>query len=231
MRGHRTGENPARWKGHLEALLPAPTKVHRVEHYAALPYDQIGIFLADLRKRGNVSARALEFCILTATHTGETLKAQWEEIDLGNAMWTIPATRTKTGKAHRVPLSAPALAILNDMATIRTGDFVFPGIKTDKPMSRTVLLERLEHMGRTDLTVHGFRSTFRDWAAECTNFPREVAEMCLAHTIGNQVEAAYRRGDLFEKRRQVMDAWARYCEAPAIENAHNVVSLQQFAGA
>ena len=219
MRGHRTGENPARWKGHLEALLPAPTKVHRVEHYAALPYDQIGIFLADLRKRG------------TATRTGETLKAQWEEIDLGNAVWTIPADRMKMSKAHRVPLSTPALVILNAMAAARTGDFVFPGRKTSKSLSKEMLLLRLEHMGRTDLTVHGFRSTFRDWIAERTNFPREVAEMCLAHDVGNQVEAAYRRGDLFEKRRQVMDAWARYCEAPAIENAHNVVSLQQFAGA
>lgn len=225
VRDYRQGDNPARWRGHLDALLPARTKVAKVEHHAALPYDQMGVFMADLRSREGLSARALEFCILTATRTSETIGARWEEVDMVGAVWTIPAGRIKAGKEHCVPLSAPAQAILTDMAGVRTGDVVFPGGKAGRPLSSMAFLMLLRRMGREDLTAHGFRSTFRDWAAERTAFPREVAEMCLAHAIGDKVEAAYRRGDLFEKRRLLMEAWARFCEAPAAGGA-NVVALQ-----
>jgi integrase len=161
-----------------------------------------------------MAARALEFCILTATRTSETLNARWNEVDLAAKLWTIPAGRIKAGKEHRVPLSAPVLAILRQLAETRRGEFVFPGGKAGKPLSNMALLALLKRMERGELTVHGFRSAFRDWAAERTHFPREVAEMALAHAIGDKVEAAYRRGDLFEKRRRLMDEWARFCASP-----------------
>ncbi len=203
-RGYRTGENPARWRGHLDHLLPAKAKVRKVEHHAALPYARIGAFLAALRKQNGIAARALEFLVLTATRTGETLGATWNEVDLGAKLWTIPAGRMKAGKEHRVPLSDAALAVLQQMHDIRHSDYVFPGGRDRRPLSETSLLMLLRRMGHGDITAHGFRSTFRDWAAERTTFAREVAEMALAHAIPDAVEAAYRRGDLFEKRRKLM---------------------------
>jgi integrase len=215
-RGHRAGENPARWRGHLDKLLPRKTKVRSVEHHAALPYAEIGAFMAELREQEGVGTRALEFAILTAARTGEVIGARWEEFDLAERLWAVPAERMKAGKEHRVPLTDAALAILEDMRSIRQGDFVFPGGRARRPISNMAMLMLLRRMGRGDLTAHGFRSSFRDWAAERTGFPAEVAEMALAHTVSDSVERAYRRGDLFLKRRQLMDAWARFCTtAPA----------------
>ena len=214
-RGYRQGDNPARWRGHLDNLLPRRSRVQKVEHHAALSYDEVGAFIEVLQRQEGVAAMALEFCILTATRTSETIGARWQEVDLGEAIWMIPADRIKAGKEHRVPLSKPAVAILQKLAVARSSDFVFPGGKPGRPLSNMALLALLRRMERPDLTVHGFRSAFRDWAAERTNFPREVCEMALAHTIGDRVEAAYRRGDLFSKRRQLMEAWARYCLTPS----------------
>src|SRR5215467_3730571 len=211
VRGYRKGENPARWRGHLDKLLPARSKKQKVEHYPALPYDEVGDFVALLRAEDGIAARALEFLILTAARTGEVIGAQWDEIDLQIRVWVVPEARMKAGREHRVPLSSAALTILERMNAIREGDFVFPGGKKGKPLSNMAMLAVLKRMGRRDLSAHGFRSTFRDWAAERTNFPRGVVEMALAHTIESKVEAAYRRGDLFRKRRQLMDAWARFC--------------------
>jgi integrase len=214
-RDFRQGDNPARWRGHLDKLLPPRSKVQKVEHHAALPYAEIGAFMAALREHESTSALALEFLILTAARTGEVIGAKWDEIDLGAALWTIPAERMKAKREHRVPLSKPALAILKRLHENRSGEIVFPGARAGKPLSNMALLMLLERMNRADLTVHGFRSTFRDWAAERTNFPREVAEHALAHSLPDKVEAAYRRGDLFDKRRKMMDAWARHCSQPA----------------
>jgi integrase len=211
-RGYRTGENPARWRGHLENLLPARSKVRRVEHYAALPYAAIGAFMAQLRQSDGPSARALAFLILTAARTGEVIGARWDEINVAERIWIVSADRMKAGREHRVPLSNAALAIVEKMAAIRAGEYVFPGGKAGRPMSNMALLMLLRRMGRGDLTAHGFRSTFRDWAAERANFPAEVAEMALAHTVSDKVEAAYRRGDLFEKRREIMAAWANFID-------------------
>jgi integrase len=212
-RGYRDGENPARWKGHLDTLLPAKSRVRRVEHHAALPYSEVASFLAELRQQEGVAARLLEFTILTCTRTGEALGARWSEIDLGRSLWVIPPDRMKARREHRVPLSARALAILNEMDSLRheEGDFVFPGAQLGKPLSNMAMLSVLRRMKRGDITVHGFRSAFRDWAAEQTNWPSEVAEMALAHTVGDKVEAAYRRGDMFEKRQRLMDTWAEFC--------------------
>jgi len=214
-RGYRQGENPARWRGHLENLLPRPSKVRRIEHHAALAYPEIAAFMVELRDQEGVGARALEFAILTAARTGEVIGARWDEINIAERLWTIPAERMKGGREHRVPLSDAALAIVEAMAAIRSGDFVFPGGRTNRPLSNMAFLMLLRRMGRGDLTAHGFRSSFRDWAAERTGFPAEVAEMALAHAVADKVEAAYRRGDLFEKRRQLAEAWAKFCAAPA----------------
>ena len=211
--GFRSGENPARWRGHLDHLLPARSRVHRVEHLAALPYDQIGAFMAKLRGDTSIGARALEFAILTATRSGEVLGAKWTEIDLDNAMWVIPGGRMKAREEHRVPLSKPAIAVLKAMHAIRRNDFVFAGRRGG--LSNKVMLKTLERLGRSDITTHGFRSSFRDWASERTNYPNHVVEQALAHAIGSPVEAAYRRGDLFEKRTRLMAAWADYCGKPA----------------
>jgi integrase len=211
VRGYRKGENPARWRGHLDKLLPAPSKVRRVEHHAALPYDELADFSLALRSQEGIAARALEFLILTAARTGEVIGARWDEVDLEEKIWVVPAARMKAGREHRVPLSAAAVAVLEEMKQIRESEFVFPGGKKGKPLSNMAMLAVLKRMDRGELTAHGFRSSFRDWAAERTHFPREVAEMALAHTVGDKVEAAYRRGDLFGKRRQLMDAWARFC--------------------
>jgi integrase len=221
VRGFRQGPNPAQWKGNLAHILPARGKVRKVEHHAALPFDDMPEFLAALRGREGTSARALEFAILTAARTGEALGARWGEIDLAAKLWTVPAERMKAGREHRVPLSEAALAVLDKarpLALTRDGEPdpaapVFPGPRRALPLSNMVLLMLLRRMGRTDLTAHGFRSTFSDWAAERTAYPRETVEMALAHTVENRVERAYRRGDLFDKRRQLMDGWARFCEA------------------
>jgi integrase len=224
-RGYRQGENPARWRGHLENLLPKRSKVRRVEHHAALPYAEIAAFLADLRQQEGVAARALEFAILTAARTGEVIGAHWDEINTAERLWTIPADRMKAGKEHRVPLSDAAMAIVEKMTAICSGDFVFPGAKAKRPLSNMAFLMLLRRMDRGDLTAHGFRSSFRDWAAERTTFPGEVAEMALAHAVSDKVEAAYRRGDLFQKRRQLANAWAKFCAAPPASGA--VVPIRQ----
>jgi integrase len=228
-RGYRQGENPARWRGHLENLLPKKNKVRRVEHLAALPYREIGMFMAELRGQEGAAARALEFAILTSARTGEVMGARWDEINLADRMWTIPAERMKAGKEHRVPLADAAMAIVEKMAAIRSGEFVFPGGKAGRPLSNMAFLMLLRRIGRNDLTVHGFRSSFRDWAAERTGFPAEVAEMALAHAVSDKVEAAYRRGDLFQKRRQLAEAWAKFCATPAL--AEKVVPIRATASA
>lgn len=226
VRGYRHGDNPARWRGHLAKLLPARSKVRKTEHHSALPYAELTLFLIALREQDGVAARALEFTILTAARTNEVIGATKQEIDTRNKNWTVPAERMKADKEHRVPLSKRALEILDQFnpAGGEKKDFVFPGGIVGKPLSNMAMLKVLERMERTDLTVHGFRSTFRDWAAERTSFPNEVVEMALAHTVDDKTEAAYRRGDLLEKRRRLMDAWAAYCEDHA-KIMQNVVPL------
>jgi integrase len=204
-RGYRQGENPARWRGHLENLLPNASRVHRIQHHPALPYDQVGAFLVELRQFRGAAALALEFAILTAARSGEVLGAEWDEI--AGDIWTVPAGRMKAGKEHRVPLSAPARKVLEQLSRVR-GAIVFPALGVD------ALRVMLRRMGRGDITTHGFRSTFRDWAAERTNYPNEVAEMALGHAVRNQVEAAYRRGDFLDRRRKLMDAWGEFCARP-----------------
>jgi integrase len=192
-------------------LLPARMAVRTVAHHSALPYDELPAFLKQLRKQPGVGARAIEFTILTAARTGETIGATLGEINRKDRMWIIPAGRMKAGKEHRVPLTDRALAIIDELAPLRgEGDYLFPGARSG--LSNGLMYNQLVRMRRTDLTVHGFRSTFHDWAAERANFPSEVVEMALAHAVGNKVEAAYRRGDLFEKRRRLMEAWAEHCE-------------------
>ncbi|MBF0379836.1 MAG: integrase arm-type DNA-binding domain-containing protein [Magnetococcales bacterium] len=211
VRGYRTGENPAQWKGNLSHLLPARSKISKVNHHAALPHAEMAIFWKSLSQQKGTAAQALRFAILTATRTSETLEATWEELDMEKCVWTIPAERMKGGKEHRVPLSPATIAILKDMERQKTGDYIFPGMKSGRPLSNMTLLAVLKRMKRPDLTTHGFRSTFRDWAAECTDTPREVAEAALAHTLSDNVEAAYRRSDLFDKRQKLMEEWADYC--------------------
>ena len=224
VRKYRDGENPARWRGNLEHSLPARTKVQKVIHYAALPYAEIGSFITKLRIQRNTAAIALELLILTGTRTSEVLGTRWDEIDQDKALWVIPANRIKAGKEHRIPLSTPALAIIKQLAKSKESEFVFPG-KKGKTLTINVMMDVLKRMERNDITVHGFRSTFRDWAAESTNYPRDVAEMALAHTIGDKVEAAYRRGDLMEKRKRMMDDWAKFCGTVA--KAGNVVAINR----
>lgn len=211
VRGFREGDNPARWKGHLDKLLPSPSKIAKVKHFAASPYKEIPQFMQQLRKQPGIGASALEFAVLTASRSGEVRGALWSEIDLTTCMWTIPGERMKAGREHRAPLSDAAMVVIEKMREVHVSNHIFPGAKQGKPLSDMSLTAVLKRMGRNDLTAHGFRSTFRDWASETTTFPREVCEMALAHTIENKVEAAYRRGDLFEKRKLLMDDWARYC--------------------
>jgi integrase len=226
IRGLRQGENPARWRGHLDHLLPAKAKVRRVKHHAALPYAELPDFISKFRAQEGVAARALEFTILTAARTGDTIGAVWDEVNTSEKVWAVPGERMKAGKEHRVPLSSRALAILRDEHDVRTSDYVFAGGKAGRPLSNMAMTEVLRRMGRGDVTVHGFRSTFRDWAAERTNFPSEVVEMALAHVVGNKVEAAYRRGDLFDKRRRLMAEWASYCNTPAASARDKVVPMR-----
>jgi integrase len=223
--GLRSGENPARWRGHLDQLLPKRQRLTR-GHHAAMSYADVPTFLAKLQSREATAARALEFAILTAARSGEVLGARWDEFDLDHGIWTVPAERMKAGREHRVPLSRRALKIVKAMQDIRKGDFVFPGDRPDKPLSVMALTMVLRRMKVDDVTVHGFRSAFRDWAAECTNFTNEVCEAALAHVIENKAEAAYRRGDLFDKRRKLMEAWATYCAAL---KAGKIVAFRQTA--
>lgn len=213
VEGMRDGENPARWRGHLAHMLPSKRKVRPVKHHAAVPWQDMPAFMAELRQRPSLSARALEFIILTATRASEACGATWAEIDLQRAVWTIPGNRMKAGKEHRVPLAGRALALLEAYSDEQRHGHVFPSYK-GKPLSGAAATKMLELMGR-DETTHGFRSTFRDWASECTTHQNHVVEMALAHVVGNAVEAAYRRGDLFEKRRELMLAWNEYCEKDA----------------
>jgi integrase len=223
--GHRQGENPARWRGHLENLLPKKTKVRRVEHHSALPYSEIAAFMIALRQQQGVAARAFEFAILTAARSGEVIGARWDEINLDERLWTVPGKRMKSGREHRVPLAESAIAVLEQMAAIRSSPYVFPGQGAGQPLGTTGLLFQINRLGRAGLTVHGFRSTFSDWCAEQTNFTSEVREMALAHAVGDKVEAAYRRGDLFDKRRQLAEAWGRYCSRTEATGGADVVPI------
>lgn len=210
--GLRQGENPARWKGHLEHLLTNISREGRIVHHAALPYQDAGAFMESLRACVGSGARALEFLILTAARTGEVIGATWGEIDDVTKTWTIPAERMKAGKEHRVPLSDQAWKVIQQMRDEASGDYIFSGRGANKPLSNMAMLAVLKRMKRPDLTAHGFRSTFRDWAAETTAYPHQVQEMALAHTIENKTEKAYRRGDLFDKRRRLMSDWAGHCD-------------------
>lgn len=210
VRGYREGENPARWRGHLEFQLPARGKVQKVTHHPALPYAEIPEFMVQLRIRDAVAARALEFAILTAARTGEVIGAKWAEIDLKNRIWTIPGDRMKSGREHRVPLNDGAVKVLAQMSMVRENEFLFPGDRR-RALSDMALLMLLRRMGHSNVTTHGFRSTFRDWVEEKTDTSRAVAETALAHSISDAVEAAYRRGDLFEKRRILMAYWNDFC--------------------
>lgn len=210
-KGYRSGENPAAWRGHLDQLLPRRQRLTR-GHHAALPYAKAPEFIATLRQREATASFALELTILTAARSGEVLGMTWDEIDFANARWVIPAERMKAAREHRVPLSPRAIAILEERAKLNDTGLVFFGSSTDKRLSSMAMAMLLRRM-KLNVTVHGFRSTFRDWASETTAFPHEVCEMALAHTIANKAEAAYRRGDLFEKRRELMNAWATYLSA------------------
>ena len=210
--------NPARWRGHLDMLLPKPARVKTVKHHPAMPHKDVPAFMGALLQNSSASALALRLLILTATRTSEVLQAQWSEIDTGNAVWTIPATRMKARREHRVPLSDSMLADLRALPLIEGNPYLFPGARYGKPLSNMALLQLMRGMGygvngeHGDYVPHGFRSSFRDWSGEVSNFPRDVAEMALAHTIENKVEAAYRRGDLFEKRNLMMQAWSNYLQ-------------------
>jgi integrase len=214
VRGFRSGDsNPARWRGHLAELFPAKGKVRTVEHFAAMPFADVPALVIELRQQDQLSARALEFLILVAARSAEVLNATWPEIDLTSRTWTVPARRMKGKKEHRVPLSDRAVAILS--ALPRKDARIFP-------LERHALLDLLQQM-RPGFTAHGLRSSFRDWCSERTNYPTHLAEQALAHTIGNAVERAYRRGDLFEKRRRLMADWAAWCARPV--RSGEVVSL------
>jgi integrase len=222
-KGFRDGENPARWRGHLDHLLPRPLKLAR-GHHAAMPYEDVAAFIAKLRQREATSALALELCILTAARSGEILGMRWSEIDFDKKIWTVPADRMKAGREHRVPLPPRAASILRQLEKLKTGDFVFVGQARNKPLSNMAMEMVLRRMKIQDATVHGFRSSFRDWAGNVSSFPREVTETALAHVIGDKAEQAYRRSDALEKRRKLMEAWASYCEPKTMGN---VVTLQR----
>jgi integrase len=212
---YRSGENPARWKGHLENVLPAIGDIHQVEHYAALPYAQLADFMVRLRAREGLAPRALEFLILTAARSNEVLTAEWSELDLLDNIWIVPARKMKSRREHRVPLTAPAIAVLRQIKPLQQNQWIFPGLG-GKPLNQMTMLVRLRSL-QQGLTVHGFRATFRTWAAEKTHFPREVIEVALAHTVGDETERAYQRGDLFAKRVQLMQAWADFIEHKSAE--------------
>ncbi len=216
VHGWREGANPARWRGHLDKLFPRRGKVRPVEHHAALPWPEVGGLMAALRSREGVAASALEFAVLTAARSGEVLGARWSEVDLDAAVWTVPKGRMKAGKEHRAALSPAAVALLRGLLPLRSDAdaLLFPGQRAGRPLSVMAMAMVLRRMGRGELTVHGFRSTFRDWAGETTAHPREVVEAALAHRLGDKVEQAYARGDLFTKRRRLMEDWAEFCARP-----------------
>ena len=223
--GYRKGDNPARWKGHMDAILPKPSKIKKVKHFPALDWREISAFMTDLRKRDGMGARCLEWIILTACRSGEARPATWGEIDVERCVWTIPADRMKTGKEHKVPLVADAVKLINSLPKFQGINYIFAAPRGGplSDMSVSAVCRRMQ----VDAVPHGFRSTFRDWCAESTNFPREVAEQALAHAIGNQVEAAYRRGDLFEKRRKLMNAWAGYCNQIQTNEKASVTPIRE----
>ncbi|MDE1942736.1 MAG: integrase arm-type DNA-binding domain-containing protein [Betaproteobacteria bacterium] len=227
VRKYRQGANPAVWRGNLDHLLAKPSKIAKVQHHPALPYQELGDFMVSLRQKGGISARALEFAILTTARSGEVRGATWAEFDLAAGIWTIPAERMKAKKEHRVPLSRSALDLLRALPS-SDSPYVFPAPKGGM-LSDMALSAVTKRMG-LEAVPHGFRSTFRDWCAEQTNYPREVAEMALAHTIGNAVEAAYRRGDLFEKRRNLMQEWDNYCNPQASEKNNKVTAIRRIHG-
>jgi integrase len=222
-KGFRSGENPARWRGHLDHLLPRSSKLSR-GHHAAMPYEEVASFIAKLRTREATAALALELCILTAARSGEILGMCWAEIDFDKKIWAVPANRMKAGREHRVPLSPRADVILRQLQKVKTSDFVFPGQGHNKPLSNMAMQMMLRRMKIHNATVHGFRSSFRDWAGNVSNFPRELIETALAHVIGDKAEQAYRRSDALEKRRKLMDAWAAYCTT---SKTAKVISFQR----
>lgn len=222
-RGWRAGENPAQWRGHLQGILPPPKKLGARGHHRAMKFDEVPAFFAELRQRQAISALALQFIILTAARSGEALGARWEEMDLNTAVWTVPAKRMKAGREHAVPLAEPAIEILRTLAETRQNDFVFCGERAGKPLSQKSLDNLLARMKvKKATTIHGFRSAFRDWAGDATNFPREIAEAALAHRVGDATELAYRRSNALQKRRELMKAWADYLNGEA---GGNVVKL------
>jgi integrase len=223
VQGLRSGDNPARWKGNLDKLLPRTGKLTQ-GHHAAMRYQDVPALLTRLHEDESIDSLALGFLILTAMRTVEVLGARWEEIDLGAKAWTIPAARMKMNREHRVPLSPRAIEIIEKVAAIKSGPLLFPGRRLDRPLADNALKRKLKGMGIKDATVHGFRSSFRDWAGEETHFPREVCEAALAHVVGNAVEQAYRRGDALEKRRGLMDAWAAFLDG---SSGANVVPLRK----
>lgn len=223
--GYRTGDNPARWKGHLDTVLPKPSKVSKVQHHRALPFTKVGEFMEALNKRQGMAARALEFLILTAARSGEVRGATWAEIDLSERVWTVPADRMKAGREHRVPLTDAAVAILEALPTFEGSPYVFPAARGG-PLSDAALSALLNRMN-VEAVPHGFRSSFRDWASERTSFPHEVIEAALAHTIPDKVERAYRRGDLFRKRSRLMRDWATYCGT--VEQSADVTGIRERA--
>lgn len=223
---YRTGDNPARWRGHLDKHLARPKKIAKVQHHPALPYGELGEFYKQLNVQAGMGARALEFCILTAARSGEVRGATWDEIDLDQATWTIPPERMKAEKEHRIPLSPEAVALLEALPRIDKSALLFPNTKS-APLSDMTLTAVLRRMSRSDITAHGFRSTFRDWAGETTAYPREVIEHALAHQLKDKAEAAYARGTLFDKRRKLMEDWAKYCTVTS--RAANVTQIRKVA--
>ena len=230
VRGHRTGDNPARWKGHLGEVLPGRRAVAKPQHHAALPYQQIAQFMASLRARRGVAPRALEFLILTCSRTSEVTGAEWSEIDFANATWTIPQERMKGSKEHRVPLPPPTVQLLQELYREGGNDHIFVGNQSGAGLSGMAMTATLNRMGYAEFTIHGFRSTFSTWAHECTAHSNHVIEMSLAHTVGNAVERAYQRSDLFDKRRRLMQDWAAYCALPPAATGAEVVPLRRGAG-
>jgi integrase len=230
VRKYRTGDNPARWLGHLEHVLPSKGKLAKVNHHAALPYAELPDFIRRLREREGMAARALELAILTAARTGEIIGARWDEIDLDDKVWTIPAGRMKGGREHKVPLSERAIQLLRALPTEEGNPHIFIGPRPGSGLSNMSMTAVLRRMGHGDITVHGMRSSFRDWAAERTNYPNHVVEMALAHAVADKVEAAYRRGDLLKKRFALAEAWAKFCASPPV-TSEGVVALRERARA
>lgn len=227
----REGENPAAWRGHLDAVLPKPNKLKKVRHHPALPYTQMADFMAAVRSTSGAGARALEFAILTAARSGEVRLATWSEINMDARLWTVPAEHMKMRREHRVPLSSAAVALLDSMPRIEGSPYLFQGMRDGRPVSDMTLTAVIRRLNEGEngqkwidpktgdqVVPHGFRSTFNDWAAEVTMHPKELADMALAHKIDNKVEAAYRRGDMFEKRREIMEDWAAWCEKRIPDN-------------